>query len=80
MKINKSEVTRAFGDTIRDLRKKKGLSQEDLCHLAEISRSFLSEIERGVKQPTISTLFVLAENLGVKAATIVSKVEKSLSS
>jgi len=50
----------AFGRVLRDLRKSRGLSQEALAYEAEVQRNFVSLIERGQNQPSISTLWKLA--------------------
>lgn len=44
---------------------------EDLAHLAEFSKGHLSNLERGYVMPTIATLRVLAEAMGVLVADIV---------
>lgn len=62
-----------IGKTIASLRKQKKLSQEDLSGLAEMDRSFLSEIENGHKNFSIMVLFRLAEALNVKPESIIGK-------
>ena len=62
-----------IGKTIAAMRKAKKLSQEDLAGLAEMDRSFLSEIENGHKNFSILVLFRLAEALGVKPEAILGK-------
>lgn len=56
---------RAFGDRVRELRKAKGLSQEELGERAELHRNFVGMLERGERNPTLVTLFRLADGLGV---------------
>jgi transcriptional regulator with XRE-family HTH domain len=67
------EIEKAFGDVLRDLRKEAGLSQEQVG-----GRTFVSEMERGVKGATIVTLFRLAETLGRSPSEIVALVEAEL--
>jgi len=52
-----------IGKNIARLRKERGLTQEDLCGLAEIDRSYLSEIENGKMNVTIKSLVVIAKAL-----------------
>ncbi len=78
MNIDKKIILESFGCVLRDFRAKKGFSQEKLALEAEIARSYLSELERGIKQPTISTLFVIAKTLGVRPSLIISKMEKDI--
>ncbi|NMG56027.1 helix-turn-helix domain-containing protein [Aromatoleum aromaticum] len=59
---------------IRTLRKAQGLSQEALAERAGLHRNFVSLIERGKNQPTVDTLFRLAEALGVTAVELVERI------
>jgi DNA-binding XRE family transcriptional regulator len=49
-----------FGRRLHELRTSKGYTQMQLAMNAGLDRSFISDIERGVKEPTISTLDMLA--------------------
>ena len=55
----------AIGRNIAQLRTKKKLSQEDLCGTADIDRSYLSEIENGHKNFSITVLLKIARALEV---------------
>jgi len=55
----------ALGEAIRQLRQKRGITQEDLAHEADITTGTLSLIERGHANPTWSTLKGIATALGV---------------
>lgn len=67
-----------MGAVIRRLRKERGLSQEDVAFESGVDRSFLSHIERGLQQPSISILFRIAEVLGTPASTILAEAEKEI--
>lgn len=56
---------KTIGKNIVALRKRKKLTQEDLCGLAEIDRSYLSEIENGKMNVSIKALAAIAKALGV---------------
>ena len=58
-------VSDQLGSRIRQYRKKKGLTQEDLAFDSGINISFLGDIERGVKKPSIESLEKLLKVLGV---------------
>ena len=61
-----------LAQNIRKLRLKKGLSQEKLARLADISNATLVKIEGGVaKEPTITTVSKLASALGVSIDELV---------
>jgi transcriptional regulator with XRE-family HTH domain len=55
----------ALGAAIRQLRQKRGITQEDLAHDAEITTGTLSLIERGHANPTWNTVKGIASALGV---------------
>lgn len=66
----------AFGKVLRRRRVAAGITQEGLAHEAELQRNYVSLMERGVNQPTITTLLKLAKPLGCTAAEIVGEVEQ----
>lgn len=68
----------AFGLVLRTLRKKAGLSQEQLALEAGVERNFVSLIERGINQPTIRVIFKLANALQISPSEIVKAVEQHL--
>lgn len=68
--------TKTVGKTIRQYRESKGLSQEVLSGFANVDRSHLSKIELGLRSPTITILYKLADALEVKASDILRDVEK----
>ena len=56
----------AFGEVVRQARKKSGMTQTDLADAIRRDQSDISSIERGVLQPTFETAARLANALGVK--------------
>jgi transcriptional regulator with XRE-family HTH domain len=65
----------AFGARVRELRVNQGWSQEDFAHRAKLDRTYVSGIERGVRNPTLDIIHRLAETLGVPAADLL--IERS---
>jgi transcriptional regulator with XRE-family HTH domain len=66
----------AFGRALRKLRLAAGLSQEQLGLVSGVQRNFISLIETGQNQPTITTIFKLARALDVKPSQLVAEAEK----
>jgi transcriptional regulator with XRE-family HTH domain len=66
----------AIAKTISELRQTAGLSQEELGHLAEIHRTYVSQIERGLKSPTVQVLFKIAAALKIQPVDIIKSIEK----
>lgn len=60
-----SEIEKQIGFNIRQLREKKGFSQEQLAAAADLHRTHIGRIERGEKTPTVKTLHKIAQGLGV---------------
>jgi transcriptional regulator with XRE-family HTH domain len=69
---------KAFGKVLQSYRKAKGFSQEELSFHSQLDRTFISRLESGLRQPTISTIIKLAKALDVSAASIVAEVEEVL--
>mgnify|MGYP001246041887 CR=1 FL=1 len=59
-------VFEKVGNNIRDFRKKLGLSQEQLAFKAKIDMTSVSEIESGLRNPSLKTLAKLAKALEVE--------------
>lgn len=64
-----------FGDLLRELRKKRGLTQEKLGIDCSLDRTYISLLERGLRQPTLGTLFKIAAVLKVSPSAIVKQLE-----
>ena len=69
-----------IGKVIAWLRESKGLSQEVLSGLAGLDRTHYSKIERGLRAPTIETLFKIAHALDMKPHEVMMEIEKSVQS
>lgn len=72
------KVSKAFGEVLGELRGKTGLSQEELAKKSRLNRTFISFLERGLRQPTLVSMVKIASALNVRASQIVAKVEKRL--
>ncbi|MAF65383.1 MAG: hypothetical protein CMJ84_06970 [Planctomycetes bacterium] len=66
----------AFGAAVRARRREIGLSQEDLGFEAELHRTYVSQIERGLKSPSLAKIEQLARGLKVKPSDLVRAAEK----
>jgi transcriptional regulator with XRE-family HTH domain len=60
------DVVRLLGRNVRKLRQQRGLSQEELAHEAEMKRSYVSDLERGTRNPSVRALGRLAAALSVQ--------------
>ena len=65
------------GKVIQEYREKRGLSQEVVSGLADIGRTHLSAIERGVRKPTLETFFKIADALDILPSELMKLIEKN---
>jgi transcriptional regulator with XRE-family HTH domain len=72
------QISTIFGQVLREQRLSRELSQEELALAADVDRTFVSQMERGIRQPTITTLIKLAGALGIQPSTLVVRMEKLL--
>jgi len=59
------QVLASFGHSLREHREAKGLTQEKLAEKANMDRTYISDIERGVRNPEIKNVARLAQALGI---------------
>lgn len=64
-----------FGREVARLRKRLGISQEELAFRAEVHRTYISQLERGLKSPTLNVMLKLSHALKVPASRLVAAVE-----
>lgn len=65
-----------LGDELKKARLAARLTQEELAFEAEISRNYVSLLERGEKSPTVQTLLKICQAMGVRASTLIARIEK----
>ncbi len=73
MKLKKS-----FGEVLRKYREKVGVSQEQLALECELDRTFISLLERGLRQPSLTSIFAIAEALDIAPSKIIAATERKL--
>ena len=72
---NRDRTLAAFGRNVSRIRNERGLSQDKLAEKADLDRTFVSGIERGVRNPGIKTVLQIARALGVSVADLCEGVE-----
>lgn len=63
-----------FGVIIREYRSKANISQDDLAEAANVHRTYISQIERGLKSPSLNVIFKLAHALKIPPHEIIKTV------
>jgi transcriptional regulator with XRE-family HTH domain len=75
---NPERTSAAFGVRMRELRAREGISQDGLANLTDIHPTSIGRLERGGRQPTLTTILRLAHGLGVQPGELVDDLGKSV--
>ena len=70
------DIKPLFGKALRARREKAGLTQEQLAQAAGLHWTYISQIERGVKSPTVLVLHLLARGLGTSKSSLMAALER----
>jgi transcriptional regulator with XRE-family HTH domain len=73
-----TDIKIVFGKVLKQVRQEKKISQEQLAFDSNLDRSYISKLETGVYQPSISTIFAISQALGVKMSDLIIATEKQL--
>ena len=68
-------IIKQFAEVLQELRHDRGLSQEKLEEMSELHDRYISFLERGLRKPTIVTIFKLSKALGIHPYELVKLVE-----
>ena len=74
--MNKNPILLAFGASIKFLRLKKGLSQRELAKRSGLDVTYISGIERGVRNPSLKSLESVAKGLGCSISETCKALDK----
>lgn len=67
------DVVQLLGENVRQHRKLKGMTQEQLAVAAGMERSYVSDLERGTRNPSVAALGRIADALGVEPHVLLMK-------
>jgi transcriptional regulator with XRE-family HTH domain len=76
--ISLNKLDDAFGKSLRKRRLEKLLTQEVLALKSNLSRAYISDIEMGKKDPSLFTVFKLANALQLKPSVLIDEVEHTI--
>ena len=65
-----------FGEVLRERRMALGLSQETLAFNADLHRTYISLLERGIRQPSLETIFTLAREINWEPDELIRQVQE----
>jgi transcriptional regulator with XRE-family HTH domain len=72
----RSPAHAAFGESVRGIRKQRGVSQESLALMCGLDRTYISGIERGTRNPSLTNILKIAAALGVSPAEIFASAQE----
>ena len=70
------DIKAVVGKNVRQYRELKGLSQEELAFDADMHRTYVSGVERGIRNPTVLIVAKLAQALGVEPCKLLDSNKK----
>ncbi len=69
-------IDKSFATVLRRLRTQKGLSQEEFGFEADLHRTYVSQLERGLKSPSLKTLSKIVQVLDISLTELMALVEQ----
>jgi transcriptional regulator with XRE-family HTH domain len=69
------KLRKAFGSVLRSLRESNDVSQQELADNCDMERAYVSRLERGLLQPTITTVFNIAEFFKLSPGELLNQVQ-----
>ncbi|NET41466.1 helix-turn-helix domain-containing protein [Okeania sp. SIO2B3] len=75
MDKSKSQILTALGRLIKQRRIKLGISQEELGFRSNLDRTYISGLERGVRNPSLTALVNLAGGMGISVSELLDNLE-----
>jgi transcriptional regulator with XRE-family HTH domain len=70
-----SSLKELFGKVLLQLRTEKGISQQELADNCNIERAYISRLERGLFQPTITVVFKIADYFEKKPSELIEMLD-----
>ncbi len=74
--INLSSLSEIIGERIKYFRKQKNISQERLSELSELHPTYIGQLERGEKNPSMDTIYKICCGLDIPVSYILEKIDE----
>lgn len=72
------DLNQAFGGILKEKRRRAKMSQEALAHECGVDRTYISQLERGLKNPSLKVLFALSGTLKIRPSKFIADLEKMI--
>ena len=70
------ELNKTFGKMLKEKRESRNFTQSYLAQKSGLSRSYISNLEVGAQDPSINTIFLLAQTLNIKPSVLIDTLEE----
>lgn len=67
-----------YGITLKTIRAEKGMSQQELAFNTDLDRTYISMLERNLRQPSLETVIKIANALGYKGSEFIRMIESDV--
>jgi transcriptional regulator with XRE-family HTH domain len=78
MDKSRRQILCAFGNLVKQHRTSLGISQEELGFRANLDRTYISGVERGVRNPSVTAIVCLASGLGLTVSNLLDGLEAQI--
>ena len=78
MRASEARLLKTFGRSVRRARKQLGIPQEALAEYAHLSRNYISDVERGVRNPGLVTIVRLARALKISPKDLLGEIDTAV--
>jgi transcriptional regulator with XRE-family HTH domain len=75
MKSSSNKILKQFGDNLRKVRKEYNISQEQLAFKSGFDRTYISLLERGLRNPSLTTISTLSTSLECNILELISSIK-----
>ena len=75
MRSQQADPRISFGDAVRKIRQRRGISQEKLAELAGIHRTYIGDVERGTRNLALVNMTRIAKALGLRLSELIREME-----
>ena len=70
--LNDDEIKKKFGINVRDIRKMRGLSQENLALVCDLDRTYIGSVERGERNISLINIYRIANALDISPRELIN--------
>lgn len=73
--MKKEKLLKQFGLRLKDLRLEKAITQENLANRCDLDRTYISGLERGLRNPSLTCIFRVANGLNIQVEALVREYD-----